>query len=140
MAFPTQRIRFLLDHQPFWRVMLVLSAVAIMYLATTSEPYPIPSSDNDKLNHVLAFLQLTIVTRLAWPGLSRLWIAPGLLAFGVAIEIVQAQLPYRTFAGADILADAAGIAIGLLPFPDFIRQRVVKSDKKTDVRDTPERL
>ncbi|KPP97307.1 VanZ family protein [Marinobacter sp. HL-58] len=123
MAFLTQRIRFLLEYQPFWQVILVVSAAFIMYLATTSEPYPVPSSDNDKFNHALAFLQLTIVTRLAWPGLSRLWIAPGLLAFGVAIEVVQAQLPYRTFAVADILADAAGIAIGLLPFPDFIRRR-----------------
>ena len=121
MAFLTQRIRLLLDYQPIWRAMLVISAAAILYLATTSEPYPIPSSDNDKMNHVLAFLQLTIVTRLAWPGLSRFWIAAGLIAFGVTIEVVQAQLPYRTFAVADIVADAAGIAAGLLPCPNFIR-------------------
>lgn len=123
MGFLTQRIRSLLDYQPFWRAMLVISATAILYLATTSEPYPVPSSDNDKLNHVLAFLQLAVVTRLAWPGLSRVWIAPALLAFGVTIEVVQAQLPYRTFAVSDIVADAAGIAIGLLPCPDFIRLR-----------------
>ncbi|MDL0430999.1 VanZ family protein [Marinobacter sp. TBZ242] len=117
MAFLTQHIRSLLDFQPFWRAILVVSAVVIFYLATTSEPYPVPSSDNDKLNHVLAFLQLTIVTRLALPGLSRLWIIVALMAFGVSIEIVQAQLPYRTFAVTDILADAAGVTIGLLPSP-----------------------
>lgn len=130
MVFLTQRIRFLLDYQPFWRVTLVISATAVLYLATTSEPYPVPSSDNDKLNHLLAFLQLTIVTRLAWPGLNRLWIACGLLAFGVSIEIVQAQLPYRTFAVADIVADALGIAVGLLPCPDFISRRALHSRKK----------
>lgn len=140
MAFLTQRIRFLLDNQPVWRAMLVISATAILYLATTSEPYPVPSSDNDKLNHVLAFLQLTIVTRLAWPGLGRLWIVLGLLAFGTSIEIVQAQLPYRTFAVADIVADAAGIAIGLLPCPDFIKRRAKPSHKKTDVREQRGRL
>ena len=74
-------------------------------------------------NHLLAFLQLAVVTRLAWPGLGKLWIVIGLLAFGLGIELVQAQLPYRTFAIADILADAAGIAIGLLPCPGFIRPR-----------------
>lgn len=132
MAFLTKRIRLLLDYQPFWQAMLVISAAAILYLATTSEPYPVPSSDNDKLNHVLAFLQLAIVTRLAWPGLGRLWIAAGLLAFGVTIEIVQAQLPYRTFAVADIVADAAGIAIGLLPCPDFIRRRKMATGTGTD--------
>ncbi len=128
MAFLTQRIRFLLDYQPFWRALLVVSAVAVIYLATTSEPYPMPSAHNDKLNHLVAFLQLTIVTRLAWPGLSRLWIIPALLAFGAAIEIIQAQLPYRTFAIADILADAAGIALGLLPCPGFIRPRPINGE------------
>lgn len=116
--------------------MLVISATAILYLATTSEPYPVPSADSDKLNHLLAFLQLTIVTRLAWPGLNRLWIACGLLTFGVTIEVIQAQLPYRTFAVADIVADAAGIAIGLLPCPEIIRRRIVKTREKADVRDT----
>lgn len=131
MAFLTQRIRFLLDYHPMWRAILVVSAAAILYLATTSEPYPVPSADNDKLNHVLAFLQLTIVTRLAWPGLGRIWILSGLLAFGTAIEVVQSQLPYRTFAIADIVADAAGIAIGLLPCPAFIRPRAaMKVGKK----------
>lgn len=120
--------------------MLIISATAILYLATTSEPYPVPSADSDKLNHLLAFLQLTIVTRLAWPGLSRLWIACGLLAFGVTIEIVQAQLPYRTFAVADIVADAAGIAIGLLPCPGLIRRQVLEARGKTDVRNDPKNL
>lgn len=121
MAFLTQRIRFLLDYQPLWRAVLVVSAAAILFLATTSEPYPIPASANDKVNHVLAFIQLTVVARLAWPGLGRLWIIPGLLGFGLAIEVVQAQLPYRTFAVSDIVADAVGIAIGLLPCPEFLK-------------------
>ena len=101
--------------------MLVLSTAAIIYLATTSQPYPIPSAASDKVNHLLAFFELTVVARLAWPNLGKPWIAIGLLAFGLGIELVQAQLPYRTFAMADILADAAGIAIGLLPCPGFIR-------------------
>ena len=121
MAFLRQRILILLEYQPFWRAILALSAAAIIYLATTSQPYPIPSAASDKVNHLLAFLQLAVVTRLAWPGLGKLWIVIGLLAFGLGIELVQAQLPYRTFAIADILADAAGIAIGLLPCPGFIR-------------------
>ncbi|MDF0749259.1 VanZ family protein [Marinobacter sp. 71-i] len=136
MAFLKQRIRFLLEYQPLWRAILVLSAAAVIYLATTSQPYPIPSAASDKLNHLLAFFQLTVVTRLAWPGLGKLWIIPGLLAFGLAIELVQAQLPYRTFALTDILADAAGIAIGLLPCPEFIRPRDEnrESDAQSDTQ------
>ena len=101
--------------QPLWRAILILSAMAILYLATTSEPYPIPSAPSDKLNHLLAFIQLTIVTRLAWPELSRVWIALGVMGFGLVIEVTQAQLPYRDFSLFDLAADGAGTAIGLLP-------------------------
>ena len=105
----------LLTCQPLWRAILCLSALAIVYLATTSQPYPIPSSASDKVNHVIAFLQLTVVTRLAWPELSRAWVAIWLLAFGLAIEATQSQLPYRDFSLLDLAADGFGIAIGLLP-------------------------
>lgn len=123
MAFLRQRIRFLIEYQPLWRSVLIISAAAIIYLATTSQPYPIPSAASDKVNHILAFFQLAVVTRLAWPALGKVWVIAGLMAFGLAIEVVQAQLPYRTFAISDILADGVGIAIGLLPCPDLLKPR-----------------
>jgi VanZ family protein len=86
-------------------------------LATTNSPYPIPSSANDKVNHLIAFLELTILTRLAWPGLKAWQYAPFLLAFGLAIEIIQATLPYRDFSLADLVADSLGMLIGMLPWP-----------------------
>lgn len=115
MVFLKNSLQSILMCQPLWRATLVISALAIMYLATTSEPYPIPSSQNDKVNHLMAFIQLTIVSRLAWPGLSRVWIALGLIGFGLAIEVTQAQLPYREFSLLDLAVDSAGVAIGLLP-------------------------
>lgn len=117
MVFVKNSLRSLLMYQPFWRASLLLSALAVLYLATTSEPYPIPSAPSDKLNHLLAFIQLTIVTRLAWPDLSRVWVALGVMAFGLGIEVTQAQLPYREFSLYDLAADGAGTAIGLLPWP-----------------------
>jgi VanZ family protein len=115
MVFLKNSLRSVLMYQPLWRAILILSALAIVYLATTSEPYPIPSAPSDKLNHLLAFIQLTIVTRLAWPELSRIWIALGVMGFGLAIEVTQAQLPYRDFSLMDLAADGVGTAIGLLP-------------------------
>lgn len=115
MAFLKNSLQSVLMCRPLWRTILVISAVAITYLATTSEPYPIPSSQYDKINHLLAFIQLTVVSRLAWPDLSRAWIALGVLGFGLVIEVTQAQLPYREFSLLDLAADGAGVAIGLLP-------------------------
>ncbi|MDP4547627.1 MAG: VanZ family protein [Marinobacter sp.] len=116
-----QTLHFLLHQTRLWQAVLFLSLAAILYLATTSQSYPIPSSDNDKINHFIAFAELTIVTRLAWPRLAFYWYVPALLGFGFVLEAIQATLPYRDFSLADVLADALGIAIGILPWPGIRR-------------------
>lgn len=121
MAALIQNLQSLLNYQPLWRTVLFVSAAAIVYLATTSQPYPIPSAASDKVNHLVAFLHLTVVTRLAWPQLGRLWVIISMLGFGLAIEVTQAQLPYRDFSLLDLAADGAGVVFGLLPFP-FLKQ------------------
>ncbi|WP_150911453.1 VanZ family protein [Marinobacter halotolerans] len=115
MSSIANNLQRLLRCQPFWRTGLVLSAMVILFLATTSEPYPIPSASSDKINHLLAFIQLTVVTRLAWPYLSRIWVALGVLGFGLLIEITQAFLPHREFSLLDLATDGGGIVLGLLP-------------------------
>lgn len=115
------RLEQILDCRPLWQLALLISVLAILYLATTSQPYPVPSSPNDKINHLIAFTELTILARLGWPRLSGLWLIPPLLLFGFAIEMIQSQLPYREFSLADLAADAAGVAVGLLPWPGVKR-------------------
>ena len=116
-----QTLCSLLHMARLWQVVLFLSLAAILYLATTSQSYPIPSSDNDKINHLIAFAELTIVTRLAWPRLVFYWYVPALLGFGFALEAIQATLPYRDFSLADVGADVLGILIGMLPWPGIRR-------------------
>lgn len=134
MASLNQHVRTLLNARALWRLALLVSVAAIVYLATTSQSYPIPASANDKVNHLIAFLELTLLTRLAWPELKPWWFAPALLSFGLGIEMVQANLPYRDFSLADLAADAAGIAIGLLPWPFF------KHITKQPLRNSPNSL
>lgn len=107
----------ILDCQPLWRVGVLISVTGILYLATTSTPYPLPASANDKINHLVAFAELTVVARLAWPRINPLRLVPAVLGFGLLIEVIQSQLPHRDFSLADVTADAAGMAIGLLPWP-----------------------
>lgn len=131
MATLKHHLMTLLHFQPLWRLGLLLSVIAIGFLATTSSDYPVPSAPSDKVNHLVAFLELTIVTRLAWPNLRAIWYVPALLGFGLSIEIVQANLPYREFSLADVAADGVGILVGLLPWPG------TRSGKR-DVRDSPD--
>ena len=116
-----QTLYSLLRMSRLWQTVLFLSLAAILYLATTDQSYPIPSSANDKINHLIAFAELTIVTRLAWPRLGFYWYVPALLGFGFVLEAVQATLPYRDFSLADVLADALGIAVGMLLWPGIRR-------------------
>ena len=124
----------ILAMQRLWQAALFVSIAAILYLATTSNSYPIPAAPNAKINHLIAFLELTLVTRLAWPRLSVLWYAPALLVFGLILEVVQANLPYRDFSLADLTADAVGIGLGLLPWPGL------RLAQETDLRKSPESL
>jgi len=134
MASIKQRCQALLQNRTLWRVALALSLVAIIVLATLDPHHPMPSTPSDKINHLIAFLELTILTRLAWPELRALWYAPALLMFGLAIELVQATLPYRDFSLNDLLADGLGIAIGLLPWPGLPRAG------RADLRNSPKSL
>lgn len=129
-----QQLTSLLHCRPLWRAAFVISVLAIGFLATTDSPYPVPSSSSDKVNHLIAFLELTILTRLAWPELRAIWFVPALLGFGLGIEVIQANLPYREFSFADLAADGAGIAIGLLPWPGIRRAG------NPDLRNSPESL
>lgn len=112
----------ILDCQPLWRLAWLVSAAAILFLATTSEPYPMPSSANDKVNHLLAFAELTILARLAWPQVRIAALALVVLGFGLMIEAIQFLLPHRDFSLLDLAADAAGIGLGLLPWPGLSRK------------------
>ena len=114
-----------------WRALFVLSILAILILATADSRMPLPSTPSDKLNHLLAFLELTLLARLGWPRLRSHWLVPGLLAFGLAIEGIQASLPYRDFSLADLAADALGISLGLLPWP------LVRDARKAELRNSP---
>ncbi|SDW00876.1 VanZ family protein [Marinobacter mobilis] len=103
----------ILRYLPLWRLALVLSGLAILYLATTASNELLPPSPSDKLNHLVAFLELSLLARLGWPQARPMTLLTLLAGYGVAIELIQWPLPYREFSFADMAADAVGIALGL---------------------------
>lgn len=102
----------LIDCLFLWRTLFCISIAAITWLGFTSEPYPIPSSASDKVNHLMAFAELAILTRLGWPRLSLIPPLLVLTGFGLALELGQSITPWRDFALSDLLADIIGIVLG----------------------------
>jgi len=97
-----------------WRALLALLLVLISCLALVPEAPPRLSTGWDKSNHALAFAALGFCGVWALPAWPRAALALALLAYGGAIEIAQGFVPPRKGDAVDLLADGAGIALGLV--------------------------
>ena len=96
-----------------WRDALALLLGVVSWLALMPAPPNMTDLLWDKLNHLLAFTSLALVGYFAFqPHWLRLALA--LLAYGGLIEILQARTATRVGDWFDLLADAAGITLGLL--------------------------
>lgn len=104
-----------LQSPPFWRAVLALLVLVVAYLALSPNPPHDVDTGWDKLNHAFAFSSLALSASFAGTATRRHVAAAALLllAFGGAIELIQAQVG-RDAEWADLLADAVGIGAGLL--------------------------
>jgi len=95
-----------------FRIGLFSAATMVMYFATAPlEAVPFVAL-GDKVLHAGAFLTLAGLLDFSFPatpfGSRKI---TSLLAYGMAIEVVQHFLPFRTFSLLDWLADAVGIVL-----------------------------
>jgi VanZ family protein len=98
-----------------WYAIGWFGLVLLVYLSLTPQPVDIPVENGDKVGHAAAYAVLTFWWLQLMDSLKRrmLFVA-ALLALGIAIEYIQRWTGYRTFDYYDMLADAAGIAVGWL--------------------------
>ncbi len=89
----------------FW---LALAAVLVLSLWPSSAPPPM-STGWDKSDHVVAYFVLGLLGVRTYGSRHRLWVA--LLAYGGAIELLQALTVYRTASWYDWFADAIGLGL-----------------------------
>ncbi|EGV18859.1 VanZ family protein [Thiocapsa marina] len=66
----------------------------------------------DKANHVLAFFVMAALADGGYPGRNRELPRWGLLlGYGLVIELVQWQLPYRELSWLDLVANVVGVLL-----------------------------
>ena len=94
---------------------LAVVAVAIGWLALSPAPPPSLDTGWDKLNHLLAFAVLGVLAQgvRGRPGRPAVAAVVSTFLYGVLIEAVQAWVPGRSSDWQDLLANAAGIAVGV---------------------------
>ena len=95
------------------RIVLIACVATILWLALSpSPPNPAGLFDLDKVNHLGAFLVLSLLTDYSY--LARSALVPkgaALLGFGLLIEVLQYWVGYRYFEIADLVADGGGILL-----------------------------
>ncbi len=95
----------------------LLLLLCISYQALRPEPGSHSTLQHlDKLLHGAAFATLALTARLAagTSGRALAAVVVSLLLYGAAIEVVQGFVPGRDASGWDLVADAVGIAAGLV--------------------------
>lgn len=97
-------------------VAFCLATIFAFVMATLPKPPPVPWHPEDKIQHITAFVVLTILAIPAFPRAKLLHIILSLSALGAFIEIVQA-IPalHRDSDWLDWLADTVAIlgAVGV---------------------------
>jgi VanZ family protein len=68
-------------------------------------------SGQDKLLHLAAYAGFYLWGGASFPD-ARWRLPAALLAYGIAIELLQALTPYRTMSFADVVANALGLVLG----------------------------
>jgi len=105
-----------LRHLPIWLALwfIGITAVVVVCLMPGQDLPRVPLSD--KLEHALAFALLAAsAVQLFVRGMPLAVVAAGLLGLGVAIEFAQATFTTtRAMEAGDVVADAVGIAAGML--------------------------
>jgi VanZ family protein len=95
------------------RLLLGLALLITTWLSLTPQPMPLPDvALADKWVHLLAYVILGFLVDASWP--ERGFNAPKwlfLIAYGLAIELIQSQIPNRFLSIGDLLANIAGIAV-----------------------------
>jgi len=84
-------------------------------MAVLPHPPEVPGEPNDKVQHIAAFVTLTLLGSFAYPATALVQLLIRLSLFGAAIEVVQA-IPalHRDSDIWDWVADTLAIAVALI--------------------------
>ena len=93
----------------FW---VLIAAIATLSLI----PYDgdVLANQRDKLAHLITYALLMVSARWAYPQSQAIKLALALVLYSLALELGQLAVPGRYFSLLDMVANAAGVALGLL--------------------------
>lgn len=112
-----------LRYKNAWRSIAWLIILVIIVLSLIPDPDKItPFSASDKIMHALAYGVAMFWFGLCFRRKKLYLIALFLILLGIVLEVIQGQTGYRTMSFYDIIANCAGVLIGLaLSFSPLVK-------------------
>jgi VanZ family protein len=93
----------------FWALLLGCLALSLM-----PQPPGVFALASDKFWHLLAYLVLYLSCQCAYPRARPTTRFALLLGFSLGIEVLQYFVPHREFSLLDLVANGAGLLLGML--------------------------
>lgn len=102
-----------LRYRKLWLSMGFALVAFVVYQSVTPEPIDAGTVDGIKVGHFIAYFVLMLWFAQIYPSWrARLGIAAAFALMGVGLEFTQGLTSYRSFAYADMVDNAIGVAIG----------------------------
>lgn len=97
------------------RALFWLAAAFAFVMAVLPHPPEVPGNPNDKVQHIAAFITLSLLGSFAYPATGLVSLLLRLSLFGAGIEVVQAvPALHRDSDIWDWVADTAAVVVALL--------------------------
>jgi VanZ family protein len=99
--------------RPLWLALGWAMVAVIVWLSLTPSPPKVDFEQSDKLGHLAAYGTLMFwFSQLYLKQHTRMLYAAGFAAMGVALELSQGALGYRSYEVFDMLANTLGVIAG----------------------------
>ena len=103
-----------LRYRNFWLAVGYGLVGLVIYLSITPEPIDVGKVEGVKVGHFFAYFVLMLwFSQLYQSWRTRLGVAAAFVLMGVGLEYTQGLTSYRSFAYADMMDNAIGVALGL---------------------------
>jgi VanZ family protein len=113
-----------------WLVLGWILLAFVVYLSLAPAPIELPIEQGDKLSHTLAYLVLmSWFANLYESPAQRVGFALGFVLLGIGLEFIQRWVGYRSLELADMMAGAAGVALGWLLAPPRLPNYLVAAER-----------
>lgn len=109
----------------YWKGVAWFSALVVIIVCSIPAPQVFDIRHIDKLEHAIAFGGICGLFFFAYPN-QRFVVYIGSFLLGLAVELLQAVIPWRSAEMLDLAADGVGVLLAIIVIELFLVPRMRK--------------